>query len=75
MIFSTQYRLEKYLVTKFIVLYDVDKKIRNGLCTKWSLYEMIPRRVYVKIQIPFRTKILVRSDSYALVRKGLPCTK
>ena len=37
-----------------LVLYDL-------LCTKWylykwSLYEMTPRRVYVKIQIPLRTK-------------------
>ena len=26
-----------------------------GFCTKWSLYEMIPRRVYVIIQVPPRT--------------------
>ena len=49
--------------------------VRIGLCTKWSLNEMIPRRVYVKIQVPPRTKNPCWSDSYAFVRNGLPCAK
>ena len=60
--------------------------VRIGLCTKWSSYEIIPRRVYVvwndssacvcrNSGTTSYKKILVRSDSYAFVRNGLPCTK
>ena len=45
---------------------------------KWSLYEMIPRRVCVKIQVPHRTKnpcTHVRYGTHACVRSGLPCRK
>ena len=36
---------------------------------------MTHQRMYVKIQVPLPTKILVRSDSCVIVRNSLLCTK
>ena len=50
-------------------------------CTRWSLYEMIPRRVFVKIRVPLRTKKslyevtpMLLYEVVSLVRNGL-CSK
>ena len=51
-------------------------KNSNKKLTRGFLYEMVfVWNEYVKIQVHLVQKILVRSDSYAFVRNGLPCTK
>ena len=65
-----KYKIDSHWVFVRSPLYEL-VFVRNGLCMKRFL------GVYVKYIFRYHLvqKILVRSDSHAFVRNGLPCTK